>query len=225
MRTRLTLTLLVIVLQIWIVPVIASTQVTSSIEPKSKIDIWIDALSFYVFYGNYEEDGVFYVDFEVTFGTDVDFYICDSSEYTKMVDGQSYYAYDIHENVGSLSTSFTVPYDDTWYIIFSNDDLLFRRHVEGSLSYSAPRDTSSIADTAIISIFVIMATVGICLLAYVTGYIKTQNNTGQATSNNRTTKTTEKWGTYCPNCGYRGITPADQFCRKCGHRLKSIDIQ
>ena len=224
MRTRLTLALLVIILQILIVPVIASTQITSPIEPKYEIDIWIDALSTHAIYANYEEDGIIYVDFEVTYGTDVDFFICDSSEYAKLVDGQSYYVYDIHENVGSLSTAFTIPYDDTWYIVFENEDVLFRRHIEGTLSYSAPLDTNTngVAVGAVIGILVSMAVIGICTLVYVTGYIKTQSNIGQPTSNNRTI---EKWGTYCPHCGYRGITPADQFCRKCGHRLKSIDIQ
>jgi hypothetical protein len=65
-------------------------------------------------------DGI-YGDFEVTDNT-ITFFICDQENYDLWDSGESASAYHLQEVVSSYSFHFRIPYDDTWYFVFNNND-------------------------------------------------------------------------------------------------------
>lgn len=110
---------LVIVMAPVLVQAAAPSQETD-IRPLA--DVWIDQRPSYSYQAQLDANYVIYVSFEITSGLDIDFFICDEENYDLWSDGQGAIAYRIHENVGSYSTSFSVPSDGEWRVVFSNDN-------------------------------------------------------------------------------------------------------
>ena len=63
-------------------------------RPLADVDIWIDQRSWFTrYWPQLLEDDVIYVDFEVTSGSDIDFFICDGEAYDLWSDGNSMSVY------------------------------------------------------------------------------------------------------------------------------------
>lgn len=160
-REAIICVLLVIVMAPALVQAAAPAQ-ENDIRPLDDLDIWVDQLSWYNYYWTYlYEDDEIHVSFEVTFGMDIDFFICDGENYDLWIDGQSSIAYRIADNVGSYSTIFTVPSDGEWHIVFSNDDRLFRKHIEGTIKIQYPAPPSDPALGILVSGILICLILGI----------------------------------------------------------------
>ena len=80
-REVITCVLLVIVMAPALVQAAAPAQ-ENDIRPLADIDVWIERGGSYAFFWTQlDEDDVIYVDFEVTYGSDIDFFICDGENY------------------------------------------------------------------------------------------------------------------------------------------------
>jgi hypothetical protein len=116
----------------------------NTLRPLADIDVWIDGLSWYSYYfSGCDEGGLLYGSFEVTSGSDIDFFICDRATYNSFADGYSVTVYNLRENVGSLSYSFNIPEDGTWHVVYRNEAWFTRKHIEGTINYSSPASGSS----------------------------------------------------------------------------------
>ncbi|MFW9893590.1 MAG: hypothetical protein ACFFFO_15390, partial [Candidatus Thorarchaeota archaeon] len=104
------------------------------------IDVWIDAgTHYYVYITDAESGGTIEGDFTVTSGNDVEFFICDADNYDKWINGQSANVYQHRSRTTTYSFEFTIPTDDTWYVVFSNEySIITSKHLEGYVDYSAP---------------------------------------------------------------------------------------
>jgi FlaG/FlaF family flagellin (archaellin) len=70
----------------------------------------------------HDNDGV-YGDFSST-GNDISFFLVNSANYDKWYNGETFSYYRGSQDVYSGSFTFKIPYDDTWYFIFSNRDAI-----------------------------------------------------------------------------------------------------
>jgi hypothetical protein len=57
-----------------------------------------------------------------SFPGNVDFFICDSANYSSYTGGGTFDAFEISKNTGSASGSFVVPAAGNWYVVISNED-------------------------------------------------------------------------------------------------------
>lgn len=163
-----------------------------------------------------------YVDFEVTSGSDIDFFICDGETYDLWNDGNTVTVSVLHENVGSYSTSFRVPSDGEWRVVFYNDNWFTRKHIEGTVEVRVPTSPSNtllgIAGLGLI----VLVIVGIAVVFhYVKKHTKTRKQLpeyGQPPSRRLHTSGRVRTN-YCPHCGQRLRLPSAQFCSSCGASL------
>ena len=221
-REIITCVLLVSVMVPALVQAAAPTE-ENDMRPLADIDVWVEQLGSYAFYWTQlDEDDVIYVDFEVTYGSDIDFFICDRENYDLWNDGQSATAHRINENVGSYSTSFSVPSDGEWLIVFSNDNWLVRKHIEGTYEIQYPASPSSTALGMLGLGILIFAIIGIAAVCHHMGkrtkmrkdvpeYVQPPSQRTHTSGLVRTN--------YCPHCGQRLRLPSAQFCPSCGASL------
>ena len=69
----------------------------------------------------------------------IDFFVFDEENYSLWVEGSS--ATPLLERPGlqELTWSIEIPYNDVWYVVYSNDNL-FMKEIEGSIIRSGPND-------------------------------------------------------------------------------------
>jgi len=205
------------------------------IHPLADVDFWVNANSFYNYYFSYLQSGYrIDIDVEVTYGTDIDFYIFDEDNYDLYADGQSCYAEVIQESVGSVSRTFTVTSSGKWHLVFNNDDWLFRRHIEGTITATAPPTTTSTAELMILTVAAIFL-IAICILcskkyeesqkaskqmhgppsqtAYPSSYVSQQQVHVRTTTN------------FCPYCGTPKQSSTASFCATCGRAFEGPNVR
>lgn len=85
----------------------------------------------YIYWDLDYSDGI-YGDFEVTDNT-ITFFICDQENYDLWDSGETASAYHLQEVVTSYSFHFRIPYDDTWYFVFKNNEILISKTVNFDL--------------------------------------------------------------------------------------------
>lgn len=52
----------------------------------------------------------------------VDCFICDSTNFAAYASGNSFFAFQVVEDISVLDISFTLPIDENWYLVISNED-------------------------------------------------------------------------------------------------------
>jgi len=80
-----------------------------------------------ILYGTNPVDYNEFSDFSHT--GNIDFFICDSTNFAAYVSRDSFYAFQIIEDASSLDSSFTLPSDINWYLVFSNEDQVVNKAV------------------------------------------------------------------------------------------------
>jgi hypothetical protein len=207
----------------------SSRNETPTLRPLTDIDVWVDTLSSYSFYTeDCKKDGRIYGSFEVTSGSDIDFFICDQTNYDLWKTGSSSVAYEINDNVGSLSYSLNLPHDDTWYVVFYNDNWFYRKHIEGTVYYAVPYtapNSSSMGGLIVLGIIgVIVVCGGIGVHAYSNSTKKQEPQRGippqsQGTLVYAGPSQPSSAPRFCPSCGSPLRFPNDRFCSTCGRQL------
>ncbi|MFW9933223.1 MAG: hypothetical protein ACFFDR_11255, partial [Candidatus Thorarchaeota archaeon] len=78
--------------------------------------------------------------FTVNKGEYVEFFICDDGNLSEWLDGNPVQVHDYQEVYSFYSFDFTVPYADTWHLIFSNVNLTStgQRQITGYLTIEIP---------------------------------------------------------------------------------------
>jgi hypothetical protein len=192
-------------------------QCASDFIPAESMDFWVDVISWHAkYYSSCEEDATISGNFEVTSGSDIDFFICDSENYDKWCNLEDATAYNIKYNIGSLDFSFTVPADGRWYIVFVNDAWLTRKHIEGNIYYHAPQS----AEYNPIVGLAILGGVGGFALVFVILYklFHTEQKPQPQVPIRRYVETSQPPQTqfmYCPHCG-KPVHSTMKFCPNCG---------
>ncbi len=214
--------LLIIVMAPALVQAAAPAQ-ENNILPLADLDIWIDQLSVYYYnWTQLDEGNVIYVDFEVTSGAGITFFICDAENYDLWINEQNATAYMVQNGVGIYSTSFRVPSDGEWRIVFVNYDSLVRKHIEGTVEIQYP-DSSSNMELAIV-------VTGILLFAIAGGVIAFHEIGKRAKMRmhvseyvqapSQWTDLSERVSTnYCSTCGHSHHLPNARVCSNCGASL------
>jgi len=108
-----------------------------------------------------------------TFSADftIEFAICDSGNYSRWLNNQTPLLYE-HSEASSLSFNFTVPYDDDWYVIFSNtlsaapNNLIAYIYYIDQAGTTQTQITTFVQSSIVTPFFVgiLAMTTGICLL-------------------------------------------------------------
>jgi len=221
-REVITGVLLIIVMAHALVQAAASAQ-ENDIRHLADLDIWVDHLSVYCYnWTQLDEGDVIYVDFEVTSGSDIAFFICDAENYDLWIEEQNATAYRIQNSVGSYSTSFSVPSDGEWRIVFINYSSLVRKHIEGTVEIRDPTSPSSMALGAqllgilsilVIGISVVFRQIGkrAKMRMHVPEYAQPPSQGTDISEPMRTS--------YCSTCGQREHLPNIRFCSNCGAPL------
>jgi hypothetical protein len=186
-----------------------------TIRPLADIDVWIDGLSWYSYYfSGCEEGGQLYGSFEVTSGSDIDFFICDRATYNSWTSGNTVTVYQRYQNVGSLSYSFNIPEDGTWHIVLRNDAWFTRKHIEGTVSYSAPvLGLSNAAVLGFVFLAGLLIFVGVCAKVCSDQGKKPPKQPQQIVKPYPPTSQISK---FCPQCGNPRQSLNDRFCPQCG---------
>jgi hypothetical protein len=110
-------------------------------DPNYPFDIFVNALSYYSYYGEQVMDTAMYGSFTSSIG--IDFFICDQENFDLWTGSQASTAYEISNNVGSKDWTFIAPYTDTWYVVFDNTDNFNQAHVVGTNRYDVTAPTVS----------------------------------------------------------------------------------
>jgi hypothetical protein len=132
-REVITGVLLIIVIAPALVQAVAPAQ-ENDVLPLVDLDIWVDQLSVYYYnWTQLDRGDVIYVDFEVTSGSDITFFICDAENYDLWINEQNATVYEVQNSVGSYSTSFSVLSDGEWRVVFINYNSIVRKHIEGTV--------------------------------------------------------------------------------------------
>jgi hypothetical protein len=229
MRLKRQVLLLTVVFTFIVVPVIANAATPKErdgFEPKTDIDIWIDAWSWHRYYWTDLDAGnTIYVDVEVTSGPGMDFFFCDQANWDIWDSGGTASVYGLSSNVGSVSTSFTVPTQDTWIVVFDSDSI-YSLHVEGWVGLSpAPVATSPNNNLTftlvIIVVIVVIGAVGVAFVKQITG----SNQTPLQTSQDVYTSPPKSDQAFCPYCGHPRQGMDAGFCAKCGRSFAGPEFQ
>jgi hypothetical protein len=157
-----------------LLPITANSHVLQpeKIHQHASVDFWVDTLDWYsIYWIDLDEGSRIYVNVDVTSGNDIDFFIADGENYDLWADGQSSSAYHIMSNVGSVSVSFSVPSSGEWRVVFKNDNWLYRKHIEGTITVYVPTTTSSPSSSlsnigsliiALVVVFLIVMMIACC---------------------------------------------------------------
>ena len=195
----------------------------NDIRPLADLDIWIDQLSVYYYnWTQLDQGDVIYVYFEVTSGSDIAFFICDAENYDLWIDEQNATAYEVQNSVGSYSTSFSVPSDGEWRVVFINYNLLVRKHIEGTVEIQYPDPSSSMVFAMVITGIFLFAIAGCAIAFHEMGkrakMRKDMLEYGQPPS--QWTDTSGRMRTsYCSTCGQSQHPANARVCSNCGVSL------
>ena len=221
-REVITGVLLIIVMAPALVQAVAPAQ-ENDILPLVDLDIWVDQLSVYYYNCPQLDRGdVIYVDFEVTSGSDITFFICDVENYDLWIDEQNATVYEVQNSVGSYSTSFSVLSDGEWRVVFINYNSIVRKHIEGTVEIRDPLSPANLARgvqlLGIISILILVAAVAFRPMRKRAKMRKDMLEYGQPPS--QWTDTSEQMRTsYCSTCGQSHHPPNARVCSNCGASL------
>jgi hypothetical protein len=210
----------------------AATPKPREIRFNATIDVWVDALGSYNYYwSNIGEDYTINIDIDVTSGNDIDFYIIDEENYDLWLDNQDAYAEVIKENVGSVSESFTVPSSGEWHLLFINDNWLFRKHIEGTVTVTSPYIPSDLSDDTLLGIAFVLI-----LVFLIIGCISAENKRKQSKDTTQQpvyqqvrdsvtpTRKPQHVAGYCPYCGAPKPVMDAKFCASCGRSFDGPDL-
>ncbi len=94
----------------------------------------IAAGNYYVLHWDKQQNDGIYGDFQVTSGNDIDFFICDQTNYDLWTGGSNAQVYNLQQKVGSYSFTFIIPATGTWYFVYSNTySIITAKDVTGKL--------------------------------------------------------------------------------------------
>ena len=215
------------------IPAVASAAVPQPdrFHPNADVDIWVNARGTYNYYWNDIPAGYrISIDLEVTYGAGVDFYIMDEENYDLYVDDQSCYAEVIRESVGAISLTFTVPSSGEWHLVFYNDDWLFQRHIEGTVTILASTissPSSLIGAVVVLAILLIGLGIGIACCKKLGAQDKKQDQGYQVPSQTSygSPPVQEKQAvTFCPYCGNPKQLYDAKFCSRCGRSFSGPEF-
>lgn len=221
-REAITGVLLIIVMAPALVQAATPAQ-ENNILPLADLDIWVDQLSvYYLNWTHLDEGNVIYVDFEVTSGAGITFFICDAENYDLWINELNATAYMVQNGVGIYSTSFSVPSDGEWRIVFVNYDSLVRKHIEGTVEIQYPDSSSSMELAIVVTAILLFAGAG-CVIAFheigkrgrmrmhVSEYVQPLSQQTDTSGWMRTS--------YCSTCGQSHHPPNARVCSVCGASL------
>ena len=221
-REIITGVLLIIVMAPALVQAAAPAQ-ENDILPLADLDIWIDQLSVYCYnWTQLDEGDVIYVDFEVTSGAEITFFICDAENYDLWINEQNATAYVVQNGVGSYSTRFSVPSDGEWRLVFINYNSLVRKHIEGTVEIQYPDPSSSMVFAMVMSGILLFAIAGCTIVfleirkrakmrMHVPEYAQPPSQWTDTSGQMRTS--------YCSTCGQSHHPPNARVCSNCGASL------
>ncbi|MHA1930062.1 MAG: hypothetical protein ACTSV2_15930 [Candidatus Thorarchaeota archaeon] len=218
----------------FLLPVVTTAAAPQPAEshPNATVDFWVDTNNSYRYYWNNVPEGyTIYIDVEVTSGSDIDFYILDEENYDLWDDGQSSDAARGQSNVGSVSISFTVPSSGEWNLLFLNDNWLYRKHIEGTITAIAPTTTSTTttsSPTAEMSL--VSAAIFGLLLIFLMGMAfvfcrKFEERKKDPQEVYIPPQIQEQIAIYCQYCGTQRQGLDAQFCSKCGRAFSGPEFQ
>ncbi len=200
--------------------------------PEDDVDVWIDGWGWHHWWwtGLDTSDRI-YVDIEVTSAGGIDFFICDQENWDIWESGGTADVYSLLENRGSISVTFNVPYSGTWHVVFSNDDLLTQKHIEGYIGLSPLFIPVGIDPS--LTFFILFAVIFFVSIAAWEGYKRTQKPkmeeyrpemplqiSQEPTRQHPTIAPTN----YCPYCGTPKQSSTARFCATCGRAFEGPDI-
>lgn len=96
-----------------------------------------------ILYGTNPIDGNTFYDF-LSPGN-ADFFICDSTNFAAYAAGDSFYAFQINEDVSSLDSSFTLPAEESWHLVLSNKDQVVDKAV-ANITVRLLKDITGVAE-------------------------------------------------------------------------------
>ncbi|MHA1588658.1 MAG: hypothetical protein ACTSV9_07790 [Candidatus Thorarchaeota archaeon] len=221
-REAITGVLLIIVMAPALVQAATPAQ-ENSILPLADLDIWVDQLSvYYLNWTQLDAGNVIYVDFEVTSGAGITFFICDAENYDLWINELSATAYMVQNGVGIYSTSFSVPSDGEWRIVFVNYDSLVRKHIEGTVEIQYPDSLSSMELAILVSGSLLFAIAG-CVIAFHEIGKRLGIGTHESEYVQPLSQQTDTSGwmrtSYCSTCGQSHHPPNARVCSVCGASL------
>ena len=221
-REAITSVLLIIVMAPALVQAASPSQ-ENDIRPLVALDIWVDQLSvYYLNWTQLDEGDVIYVDFEVTSGASITFFICDAENYDLWINEQNATAYEIQNGVGIYSTSFSVPSDGEWRAVFVNYDSLVRKHIEGTVEIQYPDSLSSLELAILLTGISLLATAG-CVIAFLEigkrAKMRMHGSEYVQPPSQRTYVFGQPRTNYCSTCGHSHHPPNAQVCSNCGASL------
>ena len=195
----------------------------NDIRPLADLDIWIDQLSVYYYnWTQLDQGDVIYVYFEVTSGSDIAFFICDAENYDLWIDEQNATAYEVQNSVGSYSTSFSVPSDGEWRIVFINYNSLVRKHIEGTIEIRDPTSPANLAYgvqlLCMLSVLILGAAVAFRPMRKRAKMRKDMLEYGQPPFQQTDTSGWMRTS-YCSTCGQSHHPPNARVCSVCGASL------
>jgi hypothetical protein len=175
-------------------------------------EVEINAGEFYYARFVCSTDDVLSGDFTATVGgvdNDVDFFVFDSENYANFQGLESYTAALEYQKTAGRSWSFTVPYDDTWYVVYSNAYSWFTsKHVEGYHNL-VPAETLA-AQMMNTGIALSIVGVGGFALILVMAYFYRRRSSP--------VRVREVLLVLCPHCGYKN-DQMNRACSNCGAQL------
>lgn len=158
------------------------------------------------------QDDVLSGSFTATVGgvtNDINFYVLDSENYGKFSGYDSYTAALQYQLTGGRTWTYTIPYDDTWYVVYSNTYSWFTsKHVEGSHNHEAIAEIEN--QMAFGTVVAVVAGVGgvAAILIIVYAYRRRA----------APVRIQEVILVICPHCGYKN-DQVNRNCTNCGAQL------
>ena len=134
------------------------------------IDSNLSVGEFYTAYRN--ADAGWRIEGSFTSSRDIEFFICDANNYTRWTRNESVLFFEHNEETTGQSFNFTIPYDSTWYVVFSNIESNSGASLAAELFYidqtgSTHAQVTGIVQSAIVTpllIGIIVAILSVCLL-------------------------------------------------------------
>jgi len=221
-KEAITGVLLIIVMAPALVQAAAPAQ-ENNISPLADLDIWVDQSSVYYYnWTQLDEGNVIYVDFEVTSGASITFFICDAENYDLWINEQNATAYRVQNGVGIYSTSFSVPSNGEWRLVFVNYDSLVRKHIEGTVEIQYPDSSSSMELAIVVTCGLLFAIAGGAIVFREIGKIaRIGRHESEYVQPLSQQTDTSGWmrTSYCSTCGQSHHPPNARVCSVCGAPL------
>ncbi len=228
MKKWLMILVLVVGLMLPTVASAATPESNLDFHPNADIDIWIDPLGWHRYwYTDLDAGDIISVSIDVVEGPGIDFFICDDENWDIWEGGGTASVYNLRENVGSLTASFTVPRSGTWSVVFDSDSLS-NIHIEGTINAYTPTTTTSTSSPADLSLIAGAITLGLllillgmacfCAKKYQEGQQEGQQGyqASPQPSYQPVPIQKEEIVMFCSYCGTQRQSPDAPFCSRCG---------